>query len=307
MSDQNDNLLLQEEKEDSKQYRKTLWWVEHREGLVKLGMILLAIFDASLILFVGWSAIETFFLSAGPERRSLIESVSNNQEDLRAYTVARAAAEISVTDSQVFSSGENKYDFYAQLENPNADWWAEFQYQFVFDGGSTSVKKGFILPGSSKPVVELAFPSTEGVANAAFQFQRVSWHRIDRHVIPDYEKWSQDRLGLEIKDPTIMQDDTVGANGLFRTTFTVRNNTAFSFDHPTFYLLLKRGPNVLGVNQMVLQTLSSGESRDLVVNWFGVTPSASLVEVVPDLNIFDASSYKSLQGSSTIDTRSNAP
>lgn len=307
MSDTNNNLLLQEEKQDSKQYRRTLWWVEHRELLGNIGIALLAVFDACLIIFVGWNLIETFIVSAGPEQRALVESISNNQEDLHAYTTARAATEISISDTQIFSSGNNAYDFYTQIENPNTDWWAEFQYNFIFDSGSTSVKDGFILPGSTKPVVELAFTSAAGIGSAQLQLQSVSWHRIDHHTIPDYTKWSEDRLGLEITNPTISQETSADAHGLFRTTFTVRNNTAYNYYNPTFYLLLKRGASVTGVNKTVLQTLTVGETRDIVVNWFGTIPPASQIEVIPELNLFDPMLYKSLEGSQTIDTRSFAP
>ncbi len=299
MPDSNNSILLQEEKQDSKQYRRTLWWVEHRERLGKIGIILLVILDSCLVLFVAWSMLDAFLISAGKARRSLIESVTLNQDDLHAYTVARAATPISVSEVRAFVSANNKYDFYTELENANTDWWAEFEYQFVFDGGSTAVKQGFILPESKKPLAELAFSSTAGIVNAQFQFQSISWHRLDRHVISDYTKWSQDRLDLEILNPTVIQD----ASGPVRTTFTVRNHTAFSYYNPTFYLLLKRGA-VVAVNKTTLQSLAPGESQDVVVNWFGTVPSASQVEIIPDLNLFNPTLYKPLVGSPTIDTRS---
>lgn len=307
MSDTNDNILLKEEAQDSKQIGRTLWWVEHREKLGNLGIILLVIFDACLVLFVAWSLVDAFLISSGSEQRAVIESVSMNQEDLRAYTESNAALPMNVAPVSVFPSVNNKYDFYTQLENQNADWWAEFDYQFVFDGGATIVKKGFILPESKKSVAELAFVSTTGASNIQFQFQNVSWHRIDHHVISDYTKWSEDRLGLEIKEPTISQDVSVNSQGLFRTTFTVKNNTAFNFYNPTFYLLLKRGESVTGVNKTDLQMLAAGETQNVVVNWFGTIASASQVEVVPDLNLFDPSLYKPLSGTASIDTRSERP
>ncbi|MCX6715278.1 MAG: hypothetical protein NTX72_05715 [Candidatus Uhrbacteria bacterium] len=300
MPDSNNNILLQEEKQDSKLYRRTLWWVEHREQLGKIGIILLIILDACLVLFVAWSLVDAFLISSGSEQRSVVDSVALNQDDLHAYTAARAATPLAVSDVQVFGSTNNKYDFYTQLENPNADWWAEFDYQFVFDGGSTVVKQGFILPGSKKPVAELAFSSTAGIVNVQFQFQKISWHRLDHHVISDYTKWSQDRLGLEILNPTVVQD----ATGPFRTTFTVRNHTAYSYYNPTFYLLLKRGSAVIAVNKTTMQSLAPGEVQDVVVNWFGSVPSASQVDIIPDLNLFDPMLYKPLVGSPTIDTRS---
>lgn len=303
MSDPNNDILLQEEKQDSKQYRRTLWWVEHRERLGKFGILSLIIFDVCLVLFVSWSMVDAFVLSAGRERRAVIDSVLLNQEDLRAYTVARSASPLSVSNTQVFASEASAYDFYTVLQNANKDWWAEFEYQFVFDAGTTEVKRGFILPESSKPVTELAFASTTGITNPRFQFLDVSWHRIDRHVIPDYVKWSEDRLGLEIQNPTLTQDTTIDPNGLFRTTFTVRNGTAYSYYNPTFHLLLKRGTAVVAVNKTTLQSLVSGESLDVVVNWFGTVPSANQVEIIPDLNLFDQMLYKPLVGSATIDTR----
>ncbi len=304
MSDSNNNILLQEDKEAAKEIGRTLWWVEHRALLGKLGIILLILFDASLILFVGWSVYDAFIASAGPEQKALVDSISNNQADLHAYTAARAAAPINISDAHVFASANNTYDFYTQLENPNTDWWAEFQYQFVFDSGSTTVKQGFILPGSTKPIVELAFSSAAGISTAHFQFQSMTWHRVDHHVIQDYTKWSKDRLGVDILNPTIAQDTSSGSQGLFRTTFTVRNNTAYNYYNPTFYLLLRRGATVTGVNKTVLQTLASGETQNIVVNWFGVIPPASQVEVIPDLNLFDPMLYKPQEGVPSIDTRS---
>lgn len=307
MSDTNNEILLQEEKQDSKEYRRSLWIVEHREKIGNIGIVILAIFDICLVLFVVWSLVDAFVLSAGNEQRSVIESVSLNQEDLHAYTEAQAADSMIVSDASTFPSANNKYDFYTQIENPNEDWWAEFEYQFVFEGGSTGIKQGFILPQSKKPIVELAFVNDAGLQNAQFQFESISWHRIDHHLVPDYVTWSQDRLDLEIQNPTIMQDPTIDKNGLFRTTFTVHNNTAFNYYNPTFYLLLKRGATVVGVNKTQLQTLVAGETQEVVVNWFGTTLSASQVDVVPDLNLFDTRLYKSLEGSETIDTRTFAP
>jgi hypothetical protein len=49
--------------------------------------------------------------------------------------------------------------------------------------------------------------------------------------------------------------------------------------------------------------LDSGEEIDVGVNWFGTLPSVSKVEVIPEINIFDIDTYKSLAGETTRDTR----
>jgi hypothetical protein len=60
---------------------------------------------------------------------------------------------------------------------------------------------------------------------------------------------------------------------------------------------------VVGVNRATLSELESGEATEVVLNWFGTLPSVSEVDVVVELNLFDLSIYKPLEGESTRDTR----
>ncbi len=306
MPDSNNDILLQAEAQDAKQYRKVLWWVEHRERLGRIGIILLLIFDVCLVLFVAWSLMDVFFLSSSSHRNALIESVTVNQEDLRAYSVARSAAPLEISATRVFAASSTARDFYVELANENTDWWAEFEYQFAYDGGSTPVRSGFILPGQDKPIAELAFTAPSSVSQAQFQITKMSWKRIDHHSIKDYKTWSEDRLRIEILNPTLSQDVALGsteAKNLFRTSFTAKNNSAFSYREPTFYVLLKRGGSVVGVNRTTIRSLAAGEEAEITVNWFGVIPSASQVEVIPELPIFNKEIYLDLVGSETLDVR----
>lgn len=298
-----DQILLEEEKESKKQYRFSLWWVEHRATLKKAGLVLLIIFDGVLGLFVLWSLLDSFALSYGKEQSAVAQSVVLNQEDLHAYTNARVAEPLIISNDRFFDIGNRRYDVYAQIENNNSDWWAEFSYQFVYDGGKTNIQKGFILPGEKKPVAELAMELDAPPTNVQLQFQDVDWHRVNHHDVGDYAKWFKDRMDLKVQNPTLIQNTTGDPSSLVKTTFTVRNDSAFSYYQPIFYLLLKRGSSVTGVNRVTLQSLDSGASQDVTVNWFGTVPSVSQVEVIPEINIFDIKLYKPLVGESSADTR----
>ncbi|MEK7452411.1 MAG: hypothetical protein AAB664_03660, partial [Patescibacteria group bacterium] len=129
------------------------------------------------------------------------------------------------------------------------------------------------------------------------------WYRVDHHQIADYKKWSEDRLNVEIKDPIFVQDELVNDVRISHSRFTVINHTAFSYSFPTFYVLLKRGNTVIGVNRTNLQALDSGAAQDVTLNWFGDVPEATQVEVIPELNLFDAQTYKGLIGAPSIDSR----
>ena len=297
------DILLEEEKEDSRQYRFSLWWVEHRAGLKRIGIGIFIVVDVLLLAFVFWNLIDAYILKIDQEQQAVSSLTVANQTDLHGYTTSSAAQPLGIGDATVFSTATNKYDVYSELNNPNADWWAEFHYTFTDGATSTPDRTGFILPSEQKPVIEFAFASTASLSNPQLVLSTIAWHRVDHHQIPDYQKWSADRLGLDIQNPTYATDTSVATHTLYRSTFTVKNTTAFSFYQPVFYLLLKQGSRVVGVNRTTLATLTSGASQDVVVNWFGDVPTNGQIDVHPEINIFDPSAFKALIGVSPIDAR----
>jgi hypothetical protein len=219
--------------------------------------------------------------------------------------VANAGDDLEVTQESVFSIGDDQFDLYAELLNPNDDWWAEFTYHFLTDEGDTEVQDGFILPSEEKPVVDIAYESTANISRVELVIDSVDWHRVDHHLIPDYETWEDDRLNLLIEDAAFSQqtefDEIFG-----QVAFTVTNSTAFSYYTPKFFILLMRGSSVVGVNRTSLSDLESREEVEMGINWFGTLPSVTSVEIIPEINLFDIESYKPLNGETTRDTRTRA-
>lgn len=289
------NFLLEEEEEFKRFYKFSLWWVEHRAFLRKIGYWIFAAVDSAILLFVFWTLFDTFVMSYGNETRAVAEMVAYGQQDLRSYTVAKSADPILQEDVRVFPIGNSRYDFYTELSNPNDDWWVEFRFQFLFDAGETIPEIGFLLPGQQKPVISLAVTSQTPVQTAAFQLSDITWHRVDHHLISDYQTWREDRLRIEINDAIFSKETG--------TTFTVLNDTAFSYFDPVFYVILKRGASVVGVSRATVVSLNAGESQEIALKWFGTLPSVSLVEVIPDINIFNPESYKPVEGEPSIDVR----
>jgi hypothetical protein len=297
-------LLLQEEKEFKRFYRLSLWWVEHRALLRRIGLGSFIAFDAVLLLFGGWHLMDAFAVSYGAEENAVLRMVAYGQEDLHAYTKAKGAQPLELDDTRVISIGTSRYDLYTTLMNPNEDWWAEFTYHFDLPGDEdTDSEKGFILPSQQKPVAEFAIESGSPISDAQLVIEHVAWHRVNRHLIPDYTTWADDHLNLLVEDAQFEKETRFDGETYGRTTFTIKNDTAYSYYDIGLYVLLLRGSAVVGVNRTTLSTLVTGEETLVTVNWFGTLPSVSQVEVIPELNIFDLSVYKPLVGESTRDTR----
>ncbi len=298
----NGGVLLEAGKEYQKQYRLSSWWIEHRDGLKRLGLILFACVDGIFLLVAGWAFVDAYAVSYADEQRSVLEIVAYGQSDLRAYSVATAAEDLDLGGTTVVASSEGKYDLYATIANPNDDWWAEFTYAFTSSAGDTEPASGFVLPGEEKPVVAYAVEASATPRSASLVISDVVWHRVDHHVTGDLERWMTDRLNFVVENAAFERVDLDGET-LGRVTFAVKNDSAYSYYEPAFTATLLRGSSVVGVTGTTLSELDAGEEQEVVINWFGTIPSVNKVEVSVSVNPFDISSYKPLEGETTEDTR----
>ncbi len=284
--------LREEEVKFKRLYRFSLWWVEHRASLRRIAYGLFLLLDLIFFLFVGWTFLDSFGVSFARDEREVAKLAVYGQQDLHAYTLANRAADLLSETIRVFPLGNGRYDFYTELGNPNEDWWVEFDYRFLYESERTPVAKGFLLPGQTKPMIALAVNAQRSISDAQLEVTNVSWHRVNRHVIPDYQAWEQDRLDIQILNPSFAQESGFKNDTFGRTTFTVRNQTAFSYVDVSFYVLLKRGAAVVGINRATVAFLGAGEEEQITLNWFGILPSVSSVEVIPDVHLFQPDVYQ---------------
>ncbi len=295
--------LKEQEKEDQRTYRFSLWWVNNRERARRLGLGLFFAFDAALVLFAAWTFLDGFVVSYERERLAMAEMVAYGQADIHARTRAEAARDLQTGPATVLALEDGRVDVYAPLVNPNDDWWVEFTYAFRAGDAQTEPVRTFVLPGQERPL--LAFATTElGSARAAtVEISDVTWRRVDRHLTGDYATWEAERLDLRVTDAQFEPSVPLDGRTIARVSFTVTNASAFSYYDPVFFVLLRRGTSVVGVSQTTVDSLDAGATRGISLNWFGPVPAVSTVEVVPHLNIFDLNAYKPLPGETPSDTR----
>ncbi len=299
-----DILLQPEDHEYQWFYRFSLWWVNHREQLKKIGIGMLLAFDIALGGFVLWTFVDSFLVSYGAEQRAVAGMAAFGQGDMRAYSLARAALPFEIGDEEVLSTGNGRHDIFAFARNSNADWYAQFTYRFRYGESATPPLPGFLLPGEEKPLAVLGVASeTLPGSDVVIQIENLVWRRVNRHTTGDYANWIANRFDFEIKDIRFSTDVSINKQTIGRTSFTVTNRSAFSYYDPEFLVMLRRGSSVVGMNRILLPSLDAGESRAVEVNWFGALPAVGETQIIPSLNVFDLAAYKPLQGESSLDTR----
>lgn len=285
-----------------KEYRRELAVTKARPVVTNVFYLLWAALDVALIaaflLAVGGYLVSGSFT----ENRWLAQTVSG-VSTLHQVSVERAAEPLGQSNVRVFSSGAGYYDFFTIVENQNEDWYATFDYYFDTSAGSSKTFTGFVLPKESRELfaVHQAFEGTRG--SASLVIENFTWHRIDRHEIKEYSTWLAERDRFVVTDADYASDVLIENQRLSRSSFTIQNQSPYSYWEATFLLLLEQSGTVVAVNQVTLTGFDTEEELDVNTNWFGNPPSAATLRVVPAINYFDDDIYMPLSGETESDIR----
>ncbi|MFA6132219.1 MAG: hypothetical protein WC702_04155 [Patescibacteria group bacterium] len=295
----NQGFLKPEEKQFQTFYKREVWWLEHEVLLKKIGLGLFMAFDAVLICFAGWLFLDAYVISRAEESQAVAALAVSGQTELRNFSLSVAADPLSVSEAVAVASGDDKnYDLYAKVTNNNSDWYATFKYAFKFQGGETAEAEGFVLPGESRPLITFKASGTRPAA-ADLVLRQIEWHRVDSRSVADYPAWLSEHA-IQINDQTFNRGDDVTSPTV---SFSVKNNTAYSYWQPSFLVMLWRGSTLGGLMRITTSGLASGEERTLSGRWIGAVPAVSQVEVVQETNFFDPQVYSSLKGIQSGDVR----
>lgn len=278
-----------------KRYKLSLFWIKVRRPLAKIGLVLWAVADVVLILFALWVMIDTFLISYEPER-TLFAGMAVNQNNRHSVVLSTSPETIKLFDADVFALGDDRYDFFAQVENKNEDYWVEFDYYFTYSSGQqTEPQHAFVFPLNAKPLVDLAVSLDKAPSQVQVVVDEVEWHFVDPHQIPDFAAFEAARLNFIVKDTDFIPSldfDTVVA----RSSFTVENDTAYGYWEPVFYVLLYRGTSVAGVTKARIDQFASDDTKTVEQNWFGNLPAVTEIEIIPEVDLFDPNVFMPVKG-----------
>jgi len=235
--------------------------------------------------------------------KRLVARTGSNTAVQHTTSVARAAQALHTTMPSVFALGDGAYDLYAEIENPNGDWYAEFTYSFDTSQGPSKRFQGFVLPNESRPLAAFrqAFSGRPGSVNLTIE--DVVWHRVDHTKIGDVSSWLADHEGFVIENAQYGFDVSVGNTSIARSSFTLRNTTPYAYRNPSFFVIISRGSTVVGVNQVTAPGLLAGESRDISATWLSGAPTSGSIAVIPNINYFDETASMPPEGGPAVDIR----
>ncbi len=267
------------------------FWVKHRLEITRGGYIALIAANVFLWGFVAWTLIDAFVISY-PRESKITTEIAQNQLTLNALDID-APKTVDAADVIVLPTTDSRYDLSVDLNNPNPQWWAEFNYHFVLSGQETPLRNGYIMPQSKSTMTELGFkPSGRGGASAQFVVENIRWHRLDpRQVSGAYKDYELSHFNVAFENVKYDRDLVIGSKTVGRTSFDIVNHGSFGYWNMDLVIRVYRGSTIAAMNRITLTQLRPGESRHVELDWFDAIPSVTKTEIIPIINFLDQTTY----------------
>ena len=271
-----------------------LWLSEHRKIFLKSITIFLIILCAFFFIYSSYNLV-VYFLSGDPNAGSDTSAVPTSPRQL--------TADLQISPLAVFS-GDESSDLAVKLQNPNSKFMGSFKYCFTLAGNNLSCGNGFIMPGEDKYILALGQNLPGSQSEAEFKLTDIFWRRIDAHQIPDWNSFASDHLNFPVSAINFSSGSSNNLSekiSLNNLSFSIQNQTPYSYYEVPVNILLFNGEELVGVNRYVLENFLAGERRDIKISWPGSLSAVNRTEIKPDLDILDDQIYLKYQGTPATD------
>jgi len=251
------------------------WYVTHKISLRRAWKIFLIVVSCVAWLYVIWQMV-----IFGITYKSLQQNIQTMlfSPDMSLSAIEKSAPQpLSISAMTVIGSGD-KYDYLVQTSNQNANWLAQFQYRFTTPSSTErDFHPGFVLPGDNKYLMDLSKASSQ----SSLEIKDLTWLKVNKFELTK-NKMSQFLIdNISITKATKSSDPT-------KVSFTIKNDSAYSYWEVDLQVLLMSGGSVVGINHIILNSFKYGENREVEIFWNNPISGVDSASVIPNLNILDS-------------------
>jgi len=301
MPDKNNNVNLKRYETDvnglsMKTLEAGLWWSKNRQGLKIILTVILALIGIPLVIYAIYGFGDYLLYGMNADNKIMINFEKSALVG-QSYFTARAI-KTPILSPAGYLNDNGKYDLYVQVSNPNAQWWASFNYCFTRTDGEKSCGSDFILPSETKYILSLAQTFANNPDDLRFSLSDLRWTKINNHDIPDWSKYQADRLNISFSNQQFIP---AAANAVSEKTqlnslsFTATNNSAYSFYEAPLTIILSGNFGFIYLDRYLLTDFTSNQSQNVKITWPGDIENVTGINIVPDINIMDQRVYQKPQ------------
>ncbi|HNW55733.1 MAG TPA: hypothetical protein PKN62_01485 [bacterium] len=258
-----------------------LWYMRNRRLFLTLVVAFLSIVAISGWAYSFYGLGRYFIFDQSEDQQSIMEMAQTGVNLL----AGKNNQPLEISPVKIL--GSKKADFVAEINNPNNRTAVFFNYAFKANDQTIVQKEGFVLPGQRRYLVALDQEKVSG-ANIDLSISQTKWQKLNAREIPDWEKFLKERNNLVISEQQITLAST--NNQPARIKFNINNRTAFGYWSVPVLLMAYQDDNLVGVNELILNKLKSGETRNVNFTWSELN-RANRLEVTTSINYLDDNNY----------------
>lgn len=273
----------------SKDLGRALWFTRNRVLLYRL---LLGFLGAIIIATWGTALFRLGdYLIFGLSEQKYLAQEAARFIDYTPIHQHYSPQPLNIVSTRLLPGGVEKYDAIAEVSNPNQQWQVQFDYWFDVNGNTTTRRTAHLLPGETRPVVELGLQGAAG--SATIILDTVKWQRISTKQVADALAWQAERLQFGVSNfayiPANSAATTSASSNIIR--FTLVNNSSFGYRTPFFYLGLLNNGSLEQLLPLSVGDLQSLASTDVDVRSFVPNLVVTEVQLYPVINVYDRGVY----------------
>ncbi len=275
----------------TKQLRLSEWYVRNRQLLGQIGTGALILFAVGFNLY-GLFAWGNYLVFGITEDLAMEQQVVGTFQNYNRTKPLYQAQALEIQEIDVFVPANNRFDFVANVTNPNQRYTAEVTYKYTFDGGETDEALVKLLPGENRPLSIIGFDREEGFpTNVRFELVYIRWNRISPHYVFNPVSYVAERLNFSLEKVSFTASSVADNIPSNKITFDVSNNSVYGYKYIDLYIELKNGTQTVGIMKTVLEEFGPGETHSVDIRNTTQGLSVGSINIYPVVDVFDKTQF----------------
>lgn len=269
-----------------------LWVASHKKQFI-LGVIGVLIGISAIFYGYAIYGYVDYMFFGGKREREAVEEIINAPTVSEEQRIKNLAKELEPSSVNSFINNA-KYDFLAQVNNPNDNFYASIDYCFVEGEKELACGNTFIFPSEKKYLMSLGLSLEHSPVNPKLNLKKVSWQRLNLHLYPDWKAFSAEHLNFKVSNVEFKTAEASGISEKLKLDvleFTITNNTAYSYWEVPLNIVLLSSKYPVGANRYIVKEFKSGETRKIKMTWADSLSRLDEALVAPEIQIMDDNVY----------------
>jgi hypothetical protein len=263
------------------------WYLRNKIFLRKLGIGFLIFLCVALWGFSLYRGIMMLFVEQN-SYRSMVNSLEYDAINYSYFRERNKPQQLQLVSSNIINQPDGKFDVIAQVINPNDNFVARnVQFELVSGANIIESKTITVYPGETRYVMFFLAESAQG--GAQIRIGNIDWLRFER-----FADFADPRLRFAVTDirfQTPIESRNTGQVPASTLSFSITNNSAFSYWEVGMIMILQSGGRPVAANYLTLDQLKSGEKREVVMRWYESLPSITQYTIVPVVDLINPQAY----------------